>query len=837
MVSIIKFLPRETQERVEREASTFEKTFRLKPGTVEQVAEKKARSRPSRKVSTPSTPTPSASTLTGTAEQREQQIQQFREPTPSRTLVSQARERQIPTATISAFRPEDFQTEPPRISLREGVSSFGRKVAEFDFPLAVRQSLTGEENLGRLSDPFTAFSFVGPTKGEAVVRFEPQFGTVTSDIPKGVKEITRSDIQRERELKAGVPSALIGFSPRFVAQQLGREEAGRIQTKFQRLVDVGKLDVPTATKQAEAELGTSFKQITSSLSDLPQEDLRERVGKGTAQKTKQVGKAAIIIGGSIISPTFASAVAATSLAAGGQLTVRAGEEFGRGEIKKGTSSLLQGSLLIGSGAALIGSTLGPSGTIPSSITRGRIQELQRTPISFDAAEIARSRTGDISVLKISGSRTTGLASEDILLRSPIIKTGVSPSGKDLFSIVGGRGQRALSVVPFNQPTSLLKSSQIFTFTARGKAGLGSAISRPGFTQLLPKDVSGSLGRLDIVSDGNIRRIGFGGIGRKSGDDILVSSGRIIGVTDRGTAVIKPEAAGRIIPLKGDIAFPKTQAQILDLKGFDFGTQALRGRPTTSQISLKAIREQLTFGGTAGVKAAQVISQSPIKITGPSTSTIVTSSAAPSLFFGGRGGQIGSFVEPTLGPLSFQPLSVSPRTRPTLLEPKPSKFIPSTIQRGAVTIGVSTRQPQRLDPGTQFKQPVIFDTRPIIDTRPIQTPRMGLIEGFKQPTPQEFAGGGLSSFAPSAIAAGGFAFSTAGFLFPPLGPLPTLGKSRAGLAGIGLPSTRISPSLTGIGLQQLGDITGDLPIDIGIGILPGQTRFAPKRKKVKKKKKK
>ncbi|GAH29139.1 unnamed protein product, partial [marine sediment metagenome] len=76
-------------------------------------------------------------------------------------------------------------------------------------------------------------------------------------------------------------------------------------------------------------------------------------------------------------------------------------------------------------------------------------------------------------------------------------------------------------------------------------------------------------------------------------------------------------------------------------------------------------------------------------------------------------------------------------------------------------------------------------------------------------------------------------------FPPLGLLPTLRPEKRKTKRRKGRVQRIAPSLTGVVAFDLGDIVGGpLPTGEGpLGVLPGQTRFVPRRKKAAKKKKK
>jgi len=285
---------------------------------------------------------------------------------------------------IRAFVKSEF--DPGRRFRRgfgESSLSFARETGG-----AISGLLLGRKTLKEIKDPFRAFVDVGPQRGEQEI-FVPQFGTITADQPTGVERTTLFQIQEEAQIEAGGPTEVLGFSPESQALVIGQRTARRTRKKFQEKVDIGELDVEEATTRAGKEFDIEFGKRTDILQQLGGDELTKRVGETGAEFAKQ----ALITGGitaaTILSPAIAAGVGGASLGAAGGLSVKAGREFGfsREELTQSALTLGQAGLFAAGGASLIGGALGPTGKVAQSITRARIQDLQRQELGILGAEI------------------------------------------------------------------------------------------------------------------------------------------------------------------------------------------------------------------------------------------------------------------------------------------------------------------------------------------------------------------------------------------------------------------------------------------------------------------
>lgn len=716
------------------------------------------------------------------------------------------------TGTIDVFRSEDFSPDKRfKRGAFETVGAFfketGRDIGIIGFGLLAGRDIKG------LRDPFNVFEFAGKQKGEQII-IKPQFGTVDLLAPPGK---TLFQLQEQSQREAGIPEIAIGRSPGFQAAAIGQQESGRITQKFQEQIDLGQIGLEEAETQAGQEFQDVFFERTGRIRA---DDLTVRSGKLFGDVARQVAITAVVLGASAFSPAIAGAVGGTSIAAAGQLSARAGQEFFRGEFLQSGVSLGQSALFGFGGASLIGGALGPTGTIPRSITAGRIAELQAKPVKLLGVEFVVDSKQSVSV--VGGLRQTSTARQQLEFLIPTFKTGTTAAGRTKASIVGGRVISRTQVQSFGlqglvpKGQDILKFTEAISFTGRGVSGLPASTTRLQsglkISTSLGDDITGGFGKLDLIRGDLRTTTDFSGISKIDGKVTSVVTGRpgtetfteVLRVTEKeliGTSrttffggspssiSFKPQSFGKI--LKVDLS--KTLGVVSKQIGFKGG-----GAGTS------LIQKQVSELGGTGLQAATKISQviKPTVDLGFKSSVSVGSLTFTQRQFGDIGRQFGQqsiftgqLVQPTTKQLS------STLTIPTQREILKLSGRQITGFTSISALDIRSGQVSATDTIQLLKQPLKLKQKQVSSFRgfdPIFTP--SFIGGF-----ETGFGGGL-----------------------PLPPLifPTFRSGGRRQRGIKL-RERIAPSLTGLVVFDIGGITGGpLKLSGRFGRSPADIRFVP-----------
>ena len=726
------------------------------------------------------------------------------------------------TGTIDVFRSEDFAPEQKfKRGAFETVGAFFKETGR-DIGIVATGLFLGRDIKG-LRDPFDVFEFAGKQKGEKVVR-QPQFGTVNLLAPQ---DKTLFELQATTQREMGIPESAIGRSPGFQSVAIAQQESGRVTQKFQDQIDLGQITL----EEAETQAGQEFRDVfRKRVGRIRADDLTVRSGKLFGDVARQVAITGVVLGASAISPAIAGAVGGTSIAAAGQLSVRSGQEFFRGEFLQSAVSLGQSALFGFGGASLITGALSPTGTIPKQITQLRIAELQAKPVKLLGVEFIKDPKQSFSV--VGGLRQTTTARQQLEFLIPTFKTGTTAAGRTRASIVGGRAISRTQVQSFGlqglvpKGQDILKFTESISFTGRGVSGLPVGIRGQGLSisGSLDEKIIGGFGRLDLIRGDFRTTTTFSGIFKIDGKVTSVITGRpkfgtskeifrvsqkeLLGTSktsffESGVSKIsfEPQSFGKILKVDLSKAFGGVSKQI----GF-------RGGGAGTSLVQKQVSE---LGGT-GLQAATKISSliKPSVDLGTGTTKAIGSLTFTQKQFGDIGRQFGQ-----------QSIFTGQLIQPT------TKQISSTLTIPTQRAGLESLTGQRGKVGFL----------PAVDVRQFSSAATDTFLLFRQPLKlkqkQVAAVGGFDSglFTPGFD--GGFQEGfTGGFLLPPF-VFPAFrrgGRRQKGRR----PRERIAPSLTGQVLFDLGDITGDpLKLSGRGGRSPFDIRFVPRAPKRKSKKKK
>lgn len=725
-----------------------------------------------------------------------------------------------------------FGQERLRLGFGEAFGSFVRGTGA-----ALGGFIRGDEDI---RDPFSSFRFVGPQRGEREV-FTPTFGTISDVAPEGVRRQTLFELREEAQIEAGIPLSVVGSSPETQAIVISRDIAKGVISEFQQRVDVGELSIEEATEQAQEQFQSQLGQRLQVVEQLGGEDLTIRAGETGARVFKQVAITGGILGAAALSPAIAAGLGGASIAAAGQLSVRAGREFGEREFLQSGLTLAQAGIFAGAGASFIGGSLGPSGLIPRQITQQRLLTLEAQTLRLRGAEIPFS--AEESLIVSAGLRRTDVARQQLEFFIPTTQRGITEVGAEQFSIAGARGISRTQVTEFGleglvpKGQDIIRQVEPISFTGRGAGGLTARITRPSFDIGLGEDITGGAGVLDIVRRGRVTRTPFGGISQTQDDITRIISGTGERIRIRGIeTIIEPRARGGVgagISGVEDISLlvrPKEFGEIIkirlrDIGAKDFGKQIFGSRGRRGDGLSFVEDRQVSQLGVSGFQAAAKISD----IVKPSVDLGVR--GFPSIIqIGGVGvSRFGGFQEIDRGGVgarfgtTLKPADVGGLVSIDRLE---------TLSLGAVGVRPRGRGRQISGRGVIPK----FDFAPVQELAgaqalaTLQTPKLVTEQVFGKPP----SGAPSIGFTPRPRAPFD-PFPGRGFGGFPLGVLPSLRGERRISRGRKRKPGRISPSLTGVVSFDLGDIVGGpLPTGEGfLGVLPSQLRLVPRRKKKKK----
>lgn len=665
--------------------------------------------RRSGRTSTRESPTPSAGSLTGTAEQREQQIQEFRQRQQAGTLVGQQTQTQTggvvePARTTEqqiqeALKPAQRQTRFSLDLLRKAGRQFffveGTPIEAARTLASPFQSLLPQRR-GEVKKTPIEFFTGGVVKPSTVQ-------TVATGLFNPNLLISEQDVL-ERELRK-TPEALIPLEAR--AEQIASEIKQELTPSLQERVTRGELTVAQAEAKFQEQFQPRFQERTT------QEFKETAKLKGAVERSLQpsvdVGQVAEI------GATFAlSTTPAGTAILGGSLLARGTERAATADTTLGRTlgvAEAGAGLVIGSSSVILAERIADQALVKELLSqRGRVT----------GREVFRQ--GDQSLFRISSERTLGSSgSLKTEILAPTFRTG-----KNTFSVTGGRGISKLDV--FSVETG---GRRVFIegFTFGGRQTIQAAAPRivsSGAKITLPELQSTTgTGFVQRVGEKTFREFGFGGasqiVDTPVGQIVKIDAGRVGGlrVGSFGSVGVKVpiQESGAIRLLSQDV-------------GEGFG--GLRSTGTGLQTSLKQ-----TFGGggiATGIEKTLFKPTTPSGLTGGvfAQGTISLTEIKPQ--------RQGGFVQQSSLDLQLDKGIETTRTStPQIAIPSPrgrTKERTQLISKVIQTPAVKQQQRQGLIPKLQQVQTQAFSPRgafiPIIPT-PV-SPIVGFDLGFGFPSP-------------------------------------------------------------------------------------------------------
>lgn len=776
--------------------------------------------------------------------------------------------------TISAFKPQEFQLES---GFRRGPGEATRafvteRIPKFVTGLgrAIGPAILGDTRQLREIDPFQAFTDVGPRRGERRVSV-PQFGTVTPESRGGFIQTTQFDLLRQARRGAGVSEEFVGVPIGVVIRERVTGAQERITQQFQQRVDLGELSPELATKAAQIRVEREVGRQTAPLVGLGGETLRVRRGERISGTVKGLLPA---VGLTALSFTPSGAIVSggLSIAGGSFLATRGRGKIEEGDIAGGIADIGSGALFAAGGFAALG---GAAGRLESQILASRVGRLQQQQFTITGRELARQ--GDDVLLGVTGRRGIGdFARQQTRSTFIVAPTTRTPAGLQRFSVIGGRTQTRTIVegLPiraggFGTPSAapIFRDISSATFTARAQV-VPSASIRFGqdFSILLPKgEFIPSRGVLNIVRGDRVISSPFVGITQPTKDTFRIIGGRA------QRAIIERPLRGFIgqpsITVRGGITQVGSIQRLPTGRSITPGAFQILGRaPKPPKIPSASFRivgpaprtprfvdlSNIIEGPILGLPTSRSIAPGAFQIIGraPQPSNIINigKSLQKSLQTQatGIGATVGKEVvlrtpviglAPSVGVTPFAPLiSTRAPTRTqqqagqiNIQSPKLTQIVDTTTRSAflpdAILRSATSQRSRSASDIAQITQPAVATRlRSPQASRPVQR---GIAPAVIIPTITPDVGflGAVGT---------GFGFS-AGFpspLFPafPSGRVPVRGRKRR--------PGRVAPSLTGITLFELGDITGGPLPTSGLPLtsfVPGSAVTRKKKKKSKKKK--
>lgn len=464
-----------------------------------------------------------------------------------------------------------------------------------------------------LIDPIkSSFSLVGNTKGEQLTSPLPyQFrGTIDSNtyIP------TLSEKKSSQEILAGLPVEVIGKAPPAQIAIISSGVIRDVTNEFQGLIDTRQLTKeqaePLAQEKAEKMFTPKFEKIISL--DKQYGDLYKTSGESFGN----FASGALIAGGTLAAstnPIGASIIGGSLISASGIKSFASGLSVSKGDYKTGAKEFGEALLYGYGGSNVIRGTFGPFGSLAKEQTLIRMEDLQAQNWKFGGAEIAKSPKGDVAI-KMTSTRSTGLASQELELFMPVFQQGGSK-----FSIAGGRALSTTRVVDYGlqglvpEKQAIIKSVEGLSFVGKGSSGLQSFVGKGGFKIILPEEIISSVGRIDLIKNDKITRSFFGGVAKENTGYYDIISGKVksgrFGPSGR-SAIINPSSMGRIKLLpEGFIPNVVEKSTVINFNPSPSGltTQQSKNLLGTGLISSQEIAKMVT----PTIKLAKTNSMSPL----------------------------------------------------------------------------------------------------------------------------------------------------------------------------------------------------------------------------------
>ncbi len=423
-----------------------------------------------------------------------------------------------------------------------------------DTPSNIAGMIKGESGF---KDLFSTFAGKGKPKSQKELGYwdkytqEMQFGTGTfgSKMTEGtgldLTGATFGELQTMREIEAGLPLGTTALPEEVIVQRVAEDKTKKAQSKVSQFTE-GLNKQIRAGKITSEEAQTKLKDYVFILEKQThreyEKEAEKRLSKVSQVRIKNIGKTKgdiIAERGAVITQigTFALAYTnpVTGTLASGILTGSSTKQFGTailGEdlsLSKRLGLIGAGSFQAGMGlwgaSAVFGGT--PRSMLARQSQRLSLKELQAKRFSIGGKELARGTKG--SLFKITGTRATPMASQEVDILAPTFQRG-----KGGLRLTGGKvtvSTRITDVI--SAPKFLpLKSTEKFVIGARGGLGGRAAIFRKIGVSKVYKgfdldEFNSILGSGFIKKKGaeTFKEFRFLGAGKQEGQAVKVISGQ------------------------------------------------------------------------------------------------------------------------------------------------------------------------------------------------------------------------------------------------------------------------------------------------------------------------
>jgi len=339
--------------------------------------------------------------------------------------------------------------------------------------------------------------------------YEPQFGTITTDIPTGVKKVSLIKEMKTKELISptiSMPSEVIVQKE---AEKISTKISSELSPVFQEKINIGELTVKEAETKFKEEASKQFDikwgEATGSKSFKEQikasEQFRGQFAEAFSpeykeekfKKTVEFGADILAAGVTTVAPpigiAYFAAKGAWKASRGAEKDIRVAEYSPSGDLFLPTYPKLipskeseeAGMSFLFSGISGIGYV----GKIGGEITALRKAEIIKKPWTVTSQELFKE--GDKTYLRVSGSKTIGTASAEGETIFPI-----QMGEKGEFKILAGRGKVNIRVEDFMKNLQGYEDPIIRSSVDFGLVGKGNV--SPGFARV---------GGLNVVSEPKI----------------------------------------------------------------------------------------------------------------------------------------------------------------------------------------------------------------------------------------------------------------------------------------------------------------------------------------------
>lgn len=320
--------------------------------------------------------------------------------------------------------------------------------------------------------------------------YEPQFGTVTAEYPKGVRKVSLIEEMKLKEKitpTVSIPSMVLIQQE---AEKISSNISSRLYTKYQAKVDTGEMTVTEAQREYKKSAETQFniewektKETKGFKKKLKEsERFREIYKKAFSPEYKkelrlkraEFAADIVAVGISTVVPPvgigYFTGKGIYKASKGARKDIRVAEVSPSEDlIFPIYPKLIPSEQSKEAGASFLFagiSGIGYAGKIGSQITALRKAELIKKPWTVTSQELFKK--GDTTYIGIRGSKTTGFASAEGKQMFPI------KMGKEgTFKILAGKGKIDIRVVDFmkqgvyTQKESIIKGSMEFPLVGRG----------------------------------------------------------------------------------------------------------------------------------------------------------------------------------------------------------------------------------------------------------------------------------------------------------------------------------------------------------------------------------